>query len=89
MVFMLDIIMKQHGVADQEGRARTMMVGDRLDTDVKFGNTGGMNTLLVLSGCTSLDFFEGVRSEKGGAGDTAAPNPQPTYYAASIASLLN
>lgn len=33
---------------------RTMMVGDRLDTDVKFGNLGRMGcSALVLTGCTT------------------------------------
>ncbi|KAL7540201.1 hypothetical protein ACHAXR_012864 [Thalassiosira sp. AJA248-18] len=36
-------------------RDETMMVGDRLDTDVTFGNTGGMkSSALVLTGCTTL-----------------------------------
>uniref|UniRef100_A0A183C5E0 HAD-like protein n=1 Tax=Globodera pallida TaxID=36090 RepID=A0A183C5E0_GLOPA len=30
---------------------RTLMVGDRLNTDVKFGNDHGLRTMLVLSGC--------------------------------------
>lgn len=31
-------------------RSRTLMIGDRLETDVTFGNNGNIKTLLVLSG---------------------------------------
>jgi 4-nitrophenyl phosphatase len=50
--FALDAILSEHpGVS----RARTLMVGDRLDTDVAFGVAGGLRTLLVFSGCTSRE----------------------------------
>lgn len=49
---------------------KTMMIGDRLDTDVKFGNTGGMkSSALVLTGCTTfaelenLIVYEGIESD--------------------------
>ncbi|CCH41830.1 Phosphoglycolate phosphatase [Wickerhamomyces ciferrii] len=43
---MLDAI-----VADKKlDRSRTIMIGDRLNTDIKFGNDGGLGTLLVLTG---------------------------------------
>jgi 4-nitrophenyl phosphatase len=29
---------------------KTLMIGDRLDTDIQFGKNGGLDTLLVLSG---------------------------------------
>ena len=35
--------------------ARTCMVGDRMHTDIRFGNANGMHTLLVLSGETTRE----------------------------------
>lgn len=43
---MLDAIVADKGL----DRSRTIMVGDRLNTDIKFGNDGGLGTLLVLTG---------------------------------------
>lgn len=36
------------------------MVGDRLDTDIKFGNGGGMKSALVLTGCATTENIEGL-----------------------------
>ena len=45
---------------------RTLMVGDRLDTDVKFAKDGGMKSALVLTGCTTVEKLMdvGVGSEE-------------------------
>ncbi len=44
--FMLANIAAQFGLQ----RGQICMVGDRLDTDILFGQQGGLSTLLVLSG---------------------------------------
>jgi ribonucleotide monophosphatase NagD (HAD superfamily) len=46
---LVDLIVHQYGL----DRARTCMVGDRLNTDIQFGLNGGVSTLLVLTGVTS------------------------------------
>ncbi|KAL0793332.1 hypothetical protein Bca101_064709 [Brassica carinata] len=47
--FMMDYLIQKFGTET----SRMCMVGDRLDTDVLFGQNAGCKTLLVLSGCTS------------------------------------
>ena len=49
---MLDIALETYNLQ----RESTIMVGDRLNTDIKFGNIGGLNsTLHVLTGINSLE----------------------------------
>ena len=50
----VDIIIKSKNLRPE----RTMMVGDRLDTDILFGKNGGLKTLLVLSGVIAEDKLE-------------------------------
>lgn len=59
-------------------RARMCMVGDRLDTDVLFGQQNGLLTVLTLSGVTSEQTLL--------SGDNAI---KPTYYVDSIKDFLN
>ncbi|KAI3829444.1 hypothetical protein L1987_03568 [Smallanthus sonchifolius] len=47
--FLMDFLQKQYKIPT----AKMCMVGDRLDTDILFGQNAGCKTLLVLSGVTS------------------------------------
>ena len=64
------------GILEDNGLdpSTTVMVGDRLDTDMKFGNDGGLKTLLVLSGVTE----ENAEVPTG---------MEPTLVAGSVAEL--
>ncbi|KAA1474622.1 2-phosphoglycolate phosphatase [Dentipellis sp. KUC8613] len=70
---MLDCIKAKHDFDPK----RTIMVGDRLNTDIQFGKGGGLATLLVLTG---------IASEK----DLKGPTPPiaiPDYVTSSIGDL--
>ncbi|XP_059572689.1 glycerol-3-phosphate phosphatase [Alligator mississippiensis] len=64
--------------------ARTIMVGDRLDTDILMGNTCGLTTILTLTGVSTL---EEVKSHQE-SDCPARRNLIPDYYVDSIADLL-
>ncbi|CAE6472692.1 unnamed protein product [Rhizoctonia solani] len=53
---------------------KTLMIGDRLDTDIQFGKNGGLDTLLVLSGVTHLS-------------DISGPNASPVIPDYVVSSL--
>lgn len=56
---------------------KTLMVGDRIDSDLYFGNNAGFKTCIVLSGVTNLDMLHQLGLEE-----------KPDYYATSISSFL-
>ena len=51
--FMLENIANAFGME----RKQICMVGDRLDTDILFGQDGGLSTMLVLSGVTLTTYL--------------------------------
>lgn len=53
-----------------------LMVGDRLETDIKMGRMAGMSTALVLTGITTEE-------------DVAAIQEKPTYTLQSVYDILN
>lgn len=42
----------------EEDKKKYVMIGDSLKTDIAFGNNGGIDTVLVLSGVTNIDAIE-------------------------------
>lgn len=56
--------------------SKTCMIGDRLDTDIDFGNKGGIETLCVLTGVTTREELLSPENKI-----------QPTYYAQSFADF--
>lgn len=49
--YLIDYIIAQCGI----DRKKICMVGDRLDTDMQFGKSNGLGTVLTLSGVTTQD----------------------------------
>jgi HAD superfamily hydrolase (TIGR01450 family) len=50
-VILADLLREEYGL----NPGRTLMVGDRLDTDILFGKRNGMKSALVLTGCTTAE----------------------------------
>jgi len=61
--FLAELMMVEHSLDPQ----RTLFVGDRLDTDCKFGIDNNMKSAIVLTGCTTaqklIDIGEGTDQE--------------------------
>lgn len=67
--------------ADNPGLAdlprKGLMIGDRLNTDMKFGRDGGLDTLLVLTGIEKEETVKSLDSSSA-----------PTYYAEKLGDLF-
>jgi len=59
--------------------SRVLMIGDRLDTDIRFGQAGGVGTCLVLTGVSTLADVEALPVDGHG----------PDYVRASLAEVVN
>lgn len=66
-----ELIAKDHNLDVR----RTLFVGDRLDTDVRFGVESGMQSALVLTGCTTSDKVVNICRETDGKGTEEEPMP--------------
>lgn len=96
--FMLDYIASKFGVRTDQ----MCMVGDRLDTDILFGQDGGTRTLLVLSGVTTREELlapgqvcggasAGAGAQRAALSESRRSYPQlvvPDHYADSLHDVL-
>ncbi|ELT93017.1 hypothetical protein CAPTEDRAFT_98799 [Capitella teleta] len=74
-----DILVQQHGINPK----RTIMIGDRLDTDMALAHNCGMRGLLVLTGFTKLEDARRLT-----ASNSIAHQKQiPHYYLPSLVDL--
>lgn len=78
--YFFDIIRSQHPTIDP---TRTIMIGDRLTTDMPFGHNNGMSTLFVESGLGTLK----EACEFGSSDDYEEQQCAPDYYLPSLAAL--
>ena len=68
-----NVALKLYKIEDKEN---TVMIGDRLDTDIKGGNHAGLSTILVLSGSTKKE-------------DLKDSEIKPNYVINDLRDLLN
>lgn len=76
---MFEFLHRKHNIHPE----RTLMVGDRLDTDIKFGAINNLKSLLVLTGVHDLKDVEKYRQSS----DPEDSKCLPDYYIDSITSL--
>ncbi|XP_032462293.1 glycerol-3-phosphate phosphatase isoform X3 [Phocoena sinus] len=78
--FIFDCVSQEYGINPE----RTIMVGDRLDTDILLGVTCGLKTILTLTGVSTL---RDVKSNQ--ESDCLSKKKMvPDFYVDSIADLL-
>lgn len=78
--FFFDCIKRMHPDIDPK---RTVMIGDRLTTDMVFGRNNGLATLFVQSGLGSLEEMNNYVNSKNPATERCVPD----YYLGSLADL--
>ena len=76
-LFLKSMLVQRGGGAERLDPKATCFVGDRLGTDITFGNICGFTTLLVLSGVTTLDEAKAAKD----------PETVPDYVVDSVTFL--
>ncbi len=60
----IDIIFKDHNIEKiEEELKNTIMIGDNMDTDIRFANNAGIDSLLVFTGITNEEKFLKINYE--------------------------
>lgn len=77
---LLDVIKRDHPDLTND-MSRVMVVGDRLDTDIKFGKDTGMVSVLVMTGVTTSETL----STLGGGTDE---EPLPSVIVSHVGQLI-
>lgn len=77
-------VMVKNGHADMKPE-KCLMIGDRLGSDIAFGNNCGMKTLLVLSGASTLQEVE-IKRKSTNSDDHKYV---PSYIVTNLAQLHN
>ncbi|XP_042876222.1 glycerol-3-phosphate phosphatase-like isoform X2 [Penaeus japonicus] len=65
--------------------SRTLMIGDRFNTDILFGKNCNLKTMLVLTGVTKMEDLEEYASSL----DEEKHNLLPDYYLPSLDDIIN
>lgn len=67
-----------------------LMIGDRLNTDIIFGNNNNFMTLLVETGVHKIDKVEEIIDQiNNGENDTELAKQIPDFYISSLGDLFN
>jgi phosphoglycolate phosphatase len=77
---MFDVIMEKYKIDP----ARTIMIGDRLDTDILFAGRCKLQSLLVLTGSSNMDEVKKLQQASSSTDDKLMI---PNYYLDSLADL--
>lgn len=78
--YMAKMLMERSNIEPQ----RTLMIGDRCNTDILFGTHCGFTTLLVLTGVTALSEVERWKQSEQQEERDLVPN----YYIDALGDLL-